>query len=68
MSNGVSDLIGEKKKGVKTNNGLEFGKKKDGFVRNSVLDLIGEREKDGVKTNNGLEFGKKKDGFDKKKK
>ena len=49
----------KKKMGVKTNNGLEFGKKKDGFVSNSVLDLIGERKKDGVKTNNGLEFGKK---------
>ena len=43
MSIGVSDLIGERKKkmGVKTNNGLGFGKKKDGFVSNGVSDLIG---------------------------
>ena len=35
--------------GVKTNHGLEFGKKNDGFVGNVVSDLIGERKKkDGV--------------------
>ena len=33
--------------GVKTNNGLEFGIKKDGFVSNGVSDLIGERKKNG---------------------
>ena len=31
--------------GVKTNNGIEFTKKKDGFERNGVLDFIEEREK-----------------------
>ena len=45
---GVSDLIGERKKmWVGTNNGLEFCKREDGFQRNNVLDLIGERKKDG---------------------
>ena len=38
--------------------------KKDGFERNNVLDLIGERKKKmGLKMNHGVEFGKKKMGL-----
>ena len=29
------------------NHGVEFGKKKDGFVSNGISDLIGKRKKDG---------------------
>ena len=28
------------------NHGVEFGKKKDGFVSNGVSDLIGEKKRD----------------------
>ena len=74
VSNGVSNLIGEKKRWgwrrtkdynlvkkrwvwekqcirlyrkmeAETNNGLEFGKKKERFESNGVSDLIGERKK-----------------------
>ena len=50
--------------GVKTNNGIEFTKKKMG-LRATVYQISQKKEnkKMGVKTNNGIEFTKKKMGL-----
>ena len=54
-------MIKEKLKiGVETNDRLEFAKKKDGFPKNNLLDLIRKwNEKDGVETNGKIEVGQK---------
>ena len=51
--------------GVKTNNGIEFTKKKMG-LRATVYQISQKKEKKkmGVMTNHGIEINKKKDGFE----